>query len=732
MSQQKEKYTAIIAEIEALESKLQEKRVAAAKLAQENWAVDVPEPFSKQFLELEKKMARYFSGIILDPDAGKITINGERYILTRSSSLSVDFFQGLLTLLDENTGESTFELVYDLLFDIAHIIGKKDAEKYAEKLELDTPIESLSAGPLHFAFTGWAKVQILEGSSPVANEDFILRYRHLESFEAEAWVREKGYSDEAVCAMSAGYSSGWCSRCYGIDLTAIEMSCAAKKGEEHCEFIMAPPSKIHQYIEEDASIHQKLPSFFERHFFKKELKKKKELIRSAEKFSRVGSWTLYFEDDSVKWSSEVYRIFEVDEKENHRLLELYYSRLDQNTRKTITDHLERIKAGDGFELKHIVHCPHHVKKWVVCSGTPLRDEHNRVIGVSGLIQDVTSHMTGDRELDHFFKMSADLLCISNTEGYFIKVSPAWTDLLGYTEEELTSQPFINFVHPEDQTSTQTEADLVYSDLKASTFENRYITKSGEVVRLSWHTRVDELTHLIYSTVRNVTTERERQERLLTSLSEKELLLREIHHRVKNNLQVISSLLSLQSGMNNVNDEVQQLYDDSQNRIKSMAAIHELFYKSETLDAINFREYIEKLVNDLIHSFKGRDFGNIDFEYRADQMFLDLDTAIPLGLIINEIVTNSLKHGLRDEISGTIFVYFKVNSDRVELVIGDDGEGLKKDPFENEEETLGIMLIDNLVGQINGEVSWLEERSGTFFKVTFPSELTKDHLSAQNR
>ena|GEM_PF-2417141 len=728
MSKEKDKYTTIVNEIEALEVQLESKRKKAAKLAQENRTVEVPERFSDQFLKLEKKMAHYFSGLKLDPSSGAITINGERYILTRSSSLSVDFFQGLLTLLDENTGESTFELVYDLLFDIAHIIGKKDAGKYADKLDLDTPIECLSAGPLHFAFTGWAKVQILEGSNPVANEDFILRYRHLESFEAEAWVRERGYSNEAVCAMSAGYSSGWCSGCYGIDLTAIEMTCSAKKGEEHCEFVMAPPSKMYQYREKAKSSHHSLPSFFERHFFKQELKKKKELIRSAEKFSHVGSWSFYFEDESVKWSSEVYRIFEVSANENESLLELYYSRLDSSTGMTINEHLQGIKEGVAFELKHIVHCPHHVKKWVVCSGTPLRDEHNQVIGVSGLIQDITPHMTGDRELDHFFKMSADLLCISNTKGYFVKVSPAWTDLLGYTKEELTSQPFMNFVHPEDRSRTQTEADLVYGELKASTFENRYITKSGDVVRLSWHTRVDELTQLIYSTVRNVTTERERQERLLTSLSEKELLLREIHHRVKNNLQVISSLLSLQSGMNNVNDEVQQLYDDSQNRIKSMAAIHELFYKSETLDAINFKEYIEKLVNDLIHSFKGKEYKNIDFEYRADRMFLDLDTAIPLGLIINEIVTNSLKHGLRDQIKGTIFVHFKVNTDLVDLVIGDDGEGLEKDPFNNDEETLGIMLIDNLVGQINGEVSWMEEQSGTFFKVSFPSELAKGYKS----
>lgn len=721
MSLDKKKYESLKAEIKALEQKLEQKRRLASELSNENYAVEVPSAFSDQFLKLQRKMEEYFSSIHFDPSSGEINIQGERYLLTRSSSLSYDFFQGLLSLLDENTGGSTFELAYDLLFDIAHIIGKKDAEKYADKLGLLTPIDRLSAGPEHFAFTGWAKVEILEGSNPSPDEDFILKYRHAHSFEASAWIKEKGHSDESVCAMSAGYSSGWCSYSFGIELTSIEVTCSAKKNEEHCEFIMAPPSKIIEYSQDYRKKGKSLPSFFERNFFKKQLEEKKALIRSAEEFSKVGSINVNFINDTGQWSIETYKVFNIDPKRKKELYKAYLSRLDAPTKSLFKEKVEKLKNdGEQFEMKHILHCEDEVKKWVVSSFSPLRDNGDAIIGMRGLVQDITHHMTGDRELDHFFKISTDLLCIANHKGYFIKISQAWTELLGYSEEELLSQPYINFVHPDDRNITSDERTRLPGDYSPTVFENRYITKSGEVVYLNWHSRVDELTTLIYATARDVTKERKKEERLLSSLGEKELLLREIHHRVKNNLQVISSLLSLQSGMRNKETKLEQLYEDSQNRIKSMSAIHEMFYKSETLDKINFPVYVEKLVVDLIYSLKGA-ANQIDLDFKTDEIKIDLDTAIPLGLIVNEVITNSLKHGLKDVSKGKIRVHFtKQDSGEVFLKIGDNGKGVKSNPLSEKEETLGMMLITNLIDQIGANISYLPNEAGTNYLIVMPS------------
>lgn len=130
----KSKYNSLLQEIKDLEKKLAKKKMEVSALTDEVYSVSVPAVFRPQFKKLQDKISTYFSSLDFDPSNGRISINEERYLLTRSSSLSYDFFQGLITLLDENTGEGTFELAYDLLFDIAHIIGKKDAEKYAVEL----------------------------------------------------------------------------------------------------------------------------------------------------------------------------------------------------------------------------------------------------------------------------------------------------------------------------------------------------------------------------------------------------------------------------------------------------------------------------------------------------------------------------------------------------------------------------------------------------------------------
>jgi two-component sensor histidine kinase len=227
-----------------------------------------------------------------------------------------------------------------------------------------------------------------------------------------------------------------------------------------------------------------------------------------------------------------------------------------------------------------------------------------------------------------------------------------------------------------------------------------------------------MTGLIYCTVRDVTKEKIAKEKLLSNLSEKEILLREIHHRVKNNLQIISSLLSLQSGLDKKNLDLTNLYSDSQNRIKSMAAIHEMFYKSENLDKVDFSLYLKKLISDLIHTFRGPK-NEITLDLKTTKVWVNLDTAIPLGLIINEIITNSIKHGIKPGTKGVITARFeKITGQRLKLIIGDNGIGTT-DIFDDEKEsTLGIMLINSLVDQLDGTINQLSDLPGTVYEIIF--------------
>jgi len=201
-----------------------------------------------------------------------------------------------------------------------------------------------------------------------------------------------------------------------------------------------------------------------------------------------------------------------------------------------------------------------------------------------------------------------------------------------------------------------------------------------------------------------------------SLLEKEVLLKEIHHRVKNNLQIVSSMLQLQS-MGLVDEGARSVLDDSHNRIRSMALIHEVLYKSRDLNSIDMYEYINGLVSHLMNVYSHDK--PVELMMNVEDTSLDLDTAIPCGIIINELITNSLKHGIPIEGGGSISVGFDQTEGTCRLVVSDDGPGLNEENIVSRPETLGRRLIDSLVEQIKGELT-IETMNGTRVTVTFPS------------
>ena len=200
-----------------------------------------------------------------------------------------------------------------------------------------------------------------------------------------------------------------------------------------------------------------------------------------------------------------------------------------------------------------------------------------------------------------------------------------------------------------------------------------------------------------------------------SLQEKEVLLREIHHRVKNNMQIISSLLLLSS--QNIEDKKSiEILSDSQNRIHSMALIHEKLYQSENLAQINMNEYINDIASNLFNSY-GK--GNIKLEQNVENYPLNIDTAVPVGLIINELITNSLKYAFPQGRKGTIKIAFKsIDPNMLQLSISDDGIGIQKDLDIRNTKSLGLHLVTALAeNQLHGELI-LNRNRGTEFQINF--------------
>jgi two-component system, cell cycle sensor histidine kinase and response regulator CckA len=210
--------------------------------------VHVPVDVEEAFRAAEEVVSRYFKETRSDPSLGSIEISGERYVLVRAASLSVEFFSLVEELYGEGRERDADEFARNILYDLAHAIGKSDAQNFHARMGLVDPIARMSAGPIHFSHTGWAFVDIRPESRPSPTDDFFLLYDHPYSFESDAWVRSGRGRDAPVCIMNAGYSSGWCEASFGLVLVATEVECRAC-GDEHCRFVMAPPHRIETYLE---------------------------------------------------------------------------------------------------------------------------------------------------------------------------------------------------------------------------------------------------------------------------------------------------------------------------------------------------------------------------------------------------------------------------------------------------------------------------------------------------
>lgn len=247
-------------------------------------SVKVPTGLRADFLNAQKYVERYFADKKESPQKGIIDISGERYILVRAASMSHEFFELMTTFYQDRGPKEARNVIFGFLYDMAHSIAKADARSFFTKLGVTDPIARLSAGPIHFAHTGWAYVDILPESNPTPDEHFYLIYDHPFSFEADSWQRNEKQTDFPVCIMNAGYSSGWCEESFGIPLVAAEIECRSK-GDPRCRFIMAPPHKIKDHIARySQQPHRKevdfgdidIPEFFQRKRLEDELRKEKE------------------------------------------------------------------------------------------------------------------------------------------------------------------------------------------------------------------------------------------------------------------------------------------------------------------------------------------------------------------------------------------------------------------------------------------------------------------------
>jgi len=251
-------------------------------------------------------------------------------------------------------------------------------------------------------------------------------------------------------------------------------------------------------------------------------------------------------------------------------------------------------------------------------------------------------------------------------------------------------------------------------------EKKFTTATGEVIWFETYIdpivlpdgSIDEVSYINH----NITEKKISQDKISQSLVEKEVLLKEVHHRVKNNLQVISSILNLQSSYLK-DQQVIETVKDIQNRIKSMALIHENLYQNSDLSKLNFRDYILQLTQNLIHSHQIYD-GSINLKVDIQDIYLNLDYSIPCGLIINELVSNTFKHAFPKGLKGDVIIKIVRLAENICLTISDTGAGFKKGINFRETESLGLQLVMALVDQISGTIELSSVPGNTVYEIKF--------------
>jgi PAS domain S-box-containing protein len=399
-------------------------------------------------------------------------------------------------------------------------------------------------------------------------------------------------------------------------------------------------------------------------------------------------------------------------------------------RKKIEDRFERVLKGETLEF--ISHFPTLANEvWVESFLNPVKLGNREVTEISFISHEITEKIESQRKIREsesnnraILLALPDILTKVNKDGYFVDFRISQANGLDPVLAHLKTPVFVgNHVKDviKDPEIAQKFLEIIEkvlrtNELETFTFE---LLQDDSGRPLYYENRFSKMTdNEVIVLARNVTETIEYEYMLFESVKEKEILLKEVHHRVKNNLQVINSILNLQSSY--VDDpKTLEIINESQNRIRSMSYIHESLYQTKDFSAINFADYITNLVQNLVHSYQLYQ-DKIDLKLNIEPVKLALDQAIPCGLILNELVSNALKYAYPQDQKGQIVIEVYEKNGRLSIGVEDFGIGLPEDFQIENSESLGLSLVHTLVDQLDGELI-LKRLGGTKFLITFDKQ-----------
>ncbi len=360
---------------------------------------------------------------------------------------------------------------------------------------------------------------------------------------------------------------------------------------------------------------------------------------------------------------------------------------------------------------------------------PISDAEGKVVRLAIFAKDITEAKQAREALAEsearfrqLFDSVTDGIALRDARTFeLLDANRRFCDMWGYTLDELRELPFGSLGAHESVEDRRSRLITHYAQAAAgmsNLFQWAARRKDGTVfwVELNVARITIGASECLLSVVRDVTERRQTEERIKASLEEKEVLLKEIHHRVKNNLQIVSSLLYLQAARTEDCEAISVLRE-SQDRVRSMALIHERLYQSPNLASVDMAEYTKALVSELKHSHRVAD-SLVRLTLTIEDLHLSVTEAIPCGLIINELVSNAFKHAFPGGTAGEVFIELKrKNQNSYMLMVRDSGVGFPEQVDFRNSPSLGLTLVNSLVNQLEGTIE-LDRSGGTAFLITF--------------
>jgi len=361
----------------------------------------------------------------------------------------------------------------------------------------------------------------------------------------------------------------------------------------------------------------------------------------------------------------------------------------------------------------------HWQEWF---DVPLKNDRGEVYEVQSIGHDITRRKILEAEqarLDKIVRESYNEIFLFNNESLRFEFANASAlNNLGYTLPELTRMKFSDlFNYPDEMALQALLRPLRMGETDRLQLQIKYSRKNGSYYDVDTVIQMLEKNKMFVAITTDITQKLGTERKLLATIQEKEILIKEIHHRVKNNLQLISSVIYIK--MSSISQqEVKEFLEQTRQKIRSIALIHERLLQSENLDRVEISDYLGRLIYDLQVSHSRQDLA-LSIQANVEENILGLDTAIYCGLIVNELITNAIKHAFKDRVQGRIEVGFRRENKGYLLSVADDGISMPESVQPGQSNTFGIQLLDIFIKQLGGTIEIIREK-GTKFHMRFHS------------